>query len=85
MGGKTDRLLVAVGGLVAEPEFHENTLLQSAQSVAYDKSHKKEKKFVATALKLGYRSADKKMFWGEQPPFTSIGRGGRYFFGDMRL
>ena len=25
------------------------------------------------------------MFWGEQPPFTSIGRGGRYFFGDMRL
>lgn len=24
------------------------------------------------------------MFWGEQPPFTSIGRGGRYFFGDMR-
>ena len=24
------------------------------------------------------------MFWGEQPPFTSIGCGGRYFFGDMR-
>ena len=22
------------------------------------------------------------MFWGEQPPFASIGRGGRYFFGD---
>ena len=22
------------------------------------------------------------MFWGEQPPFTSIGRGGRYFFGE---
>src|SRR5262245_16479311 len=25
-----------------------------------------------------------KLFWGEQPPFTSIGRGGRYFFGDNR-
>ena len=24
------------------------------------------------------------MFWGEQPPFTSIGRGGRYFFGVKR-
>src|ERR1700737_3850548 len=24
------------------------------------------------------------MFWGEQPPFTSIGRGGRYFFGMRR-
>src|ERR1044071_3748230 len=23
------------------------------------------------------------MFWGEQPPFTPIGRGGRYFFGDQ--
>jgi hypothetical protein len=22
-----------------------------------------------------------RLFWGEQPPFTSIGRGGRYFFG----
>src|SRR5262249_5489760 len=21
-----------------------------------------------------------RLFWGEQPPFTSIGRGGRYFF-----
>ena len=25
------------------------------------------------------------MFWGEQPPFTSFGRGGRYFFGLMEL
>ena len=23
------------------------------------------------------------MFWGEQPPFMSFGRGGRYFFGLM--
>jgi len=23
-----------------------------------------------------------RLFWGEQPPFTPIGRGGRYFFGD---
>src|SRR5437762_11687019 len=22
-----------------------------------------------------------RLFWGEQPPFTPIGRGGRYFFG----
>ena len=25
------------------------------------------------------------MFWGEQPPFMSFGRGGRYFFGLMEL
>src|SRR5450432_2880420 len=25
------------------------------------------------------------MFWGEQPPFMSIGRGGRYFFGPMSM
>src|SRR5438270_7372691 len=24
-----------------------------------------------------------RLFWGEQPPFASIGRGGRYSFGDM--
>src|ERR1700746_1979318 len=23
-----------------------------------------------------------RLFWGEQPPFASIGRGGRYFFND---
>jgi hypothetical protein len=25
-----------------------------------------------------------KLFWGEQPPFTPIGRGGRYFFGVLK-
>jgi len=38
-------------------------------------------KSVAASKKLGYfiRSFGR-LFWGEQPPFTSIGRGGRYFF-----
>src|SRR6266480_2833660 len=26
-----------------------------------------------------------RLFWGEQPPFTPIGRGGRYFFGRNRI
>src|SRR6266513_1191158 len=26
-----------------------------------------------------------RLFWGEQPPFTPIGRGGRYFFGRNRM
>src|SRR5438477_3229673 len=25
-----------------------------------------------------------RLFWGEQPPFTPIGRGGRYFFGEKK-
>jgi hypothetical protein len=37
--------------------------------------------FVATAAKVGYYEPSfPRVFWGEQPPFTSIGRGGRYFF-----
>jgi hypothetical protein len=39
-------------------------------------------KLFATGRKLDYWSAVSKMFWGEQPPVMSIGRGGRYFFGD---
>jgi hypothetical protein len=39
--------------------------------------------FVATAGKLGYYEASfQRVFWGEQPPFTPLGRGGRYFFND---
>jgi hypothetical protein len=41
--------------------------------------------FVATAAKVGYYEPSfPRVFWGEQPPFTSIGRGGRYFFGVKR-
>jgi hypothetical protein len=41
--------------------------------------------FVATAVKVGYYdSSFSRVFWGEQPPFTPIGRGGRYFFGVKR-
>jgi hypothetical protein len=37
--------------------------------------------FVATTRKLGYLPPQfSRLFWGEQPPFTPIGRGGRYFF-----
>jgi len=38
-------------------------------------------KFVAAHCKHAYfvRSFGR-LFWGEQPPFTSFGRGGRYFF-----
>jgi hypothetical protein len=39
--------------------------------------------FVATTRKLDYlQRSFPRLFWGEQPPFTSIGRGGRYFFDD---
>src|SRR5712692_8644862 len=46
-------------------------------------SHKFTQNFVATARKLDYlQRSFPRLFWGEQPPFTSIGRGGRYFFDD---
>ena len=41
--------------------------------------------FVATTAKLVYllRSFGR-LFWGEQPPFTPLGCGGRYLFGDKK-
>ncbi len=40
------------------------------------------------SIKIGIRARAKyvrlfELFWGEQPPFTSFGRGGRYFFALM--
>src|ERR1700704_1670425 len=41
--------------------------------------------FVARTAKLVYllRSFGR-LFWGEQPPFTPLGCGGRYLFGDKK-
>ena len=36
MGRKPDRLLVAVGGLVAQPQFHKKNLLQYGKRIALD-------------------------------------------------
>jgi hypothetical protein len=46
-------------------------------------SHGFPQKFVATAENLAYYVGSfGRLFWGEQPPFTPFGRGGRYFFND---
>lgn len=49
-------------------------------------SHTSAEKVVATPEELAYyvRSFGR-LFWGEQPPFTSFGRGGRYFFNPVRV
>jgi hypothetical protein len=42
------------------------------------------KKIVARPRQLRYfHRSFERLFWGEQPPFTPSGRGGRYFFGVM--